>query len=86
MTIVEPVDGAVVSNNVIEIAGKAPGAQAIVITSEVDQFIIETDSEGSFRQEVELVNGENEIRLAAFFPGGERQDERITIVYTTADF
>lgn len=86
MTIAEPMDGAVTSENVITVTGRSAPTTQMVMTAETEQFIIETDSEGSFHQEVELVNGENEIRLAAFFQGGERQDERITIVYTTADF
>lgn len=86
MTIAEPMDGTVASENVIAVAGKSVPASQIVISAETKQFIIETDSEGSFRQDVDLVSGENEIRLTAFFQGGERQDERITIVYTTADF
>lgn len=86
MTIAEPMNGAVMSENVIMVAGRSVPATQIVISAETEQFIIETDSEGSFRQEVDLVNGENEILLTAFFPGGERQEERITIVYTTADF
>lgn len=86
LTVTEPVDGSVTSENRVSIAGKAPFAEAIIVTSEINQFIIETNTDGKFQQDIELVNGENEIRLAAFFPSGERQDERITIVYTTAEF
>ena len=89
LTVTEPADAtdaSVASEDVIAVAGKAPGAQAVVITGETEQFIVDTNSDGTFRQEIELVSGENEIRLVAFFQGGERQDKRITVIYTTADF
>lgn len=85
VTVTEPTDGSVTSENHITIAGKATNAEAIVVTSETDQFIIDVQ-DGKFQQDIELISGENEIRLAAFFPSGDRRDEQITIVYTTADF
>lgn len=86
VTVTEPTDGSVTSENHITIAGKATNAEAIVVTSETDQFIIDVQADGKFQQNIELISGENEIRLAAFFPSGDRRDEQITIVYTTADF
>lgn len=86
LSITTPVDGAVFGENTVVLNGMFRPKSPVVITTEENQYIKETDLNGKFEQEVSLVNGENELRTVAFSLSGERQEKTVMVVYTTAEF
>jgi hypothetical protein len=55
----------------------------IVISAEEDDYIIKSDEQGEFSQEVELVGGANQINLTAFSNNGESAEKKIIVVFST---
>lgn len=55
----------------------------IVISSFESDYIIKSNPQGSFEEEVELTGGVNEILITAFDDNGNPAEEALTIVYST---
>jgi hypothetical protein len=63
VTIIRPDNLDVVTTDLIEITGATAPNKAIVISSETDNFIIESDETGAFTQEIELEGGLNTLTV-----------------------
>lgn len=81
-----PVDGQVVSEESVTVLGKTSPESVVVVTTETDRFFPESNPDGSFRQDVKVAGGVNDIRVVSFSPKDERAEQELTIVYSTADF
>lgn len=86
LTITDPQDGAVTQNAKITIRGTTSADASIVLSTEKGDVIVTADNTGSFSQDVELVNGVNDIQVVSFSKSQERSDAHLTVVYSTADF
>ena len=86
ITLTDTQDGQVFSDPSSSISGTTTPLSHVAITTEQDQFFVDADSEGKFSQSITLVSGENEIHLVSFSPSGERAEQVVSVVYTTADF
>ena len=83
MTLGTPADFEVVSENPLTISGVTQPNLLVAITSPEEDFVITSGSEGEFSQEVELIEGVNEILITAFDEGGTKIEKRVYVAYST---
>lgn len=55
----------------------------VVVLAEDNDYIIRSDEQGEFSQEVELAAGANQIKLTAFSDNGESAKKSVVVVYST---
>jgi len=85
LTVNSPEDGDILDTPTATISGQTSLDNALVIITETDQFTPNTDENGFFYLEVELIKGGNLIQVTAITPSGQRRDEYLNLVYTTSD-
>ncbi|HUV46682.1 MAG TPA: hypothetical protein VMW29_00975 [Candidatus Bathyarchaeia archaeon] len=84
LEITEPEDNLVVNKNKVTVSGKTePKAAVALMVEDYDNLLI-ADEEGVFSDELPLISGANEIRVAVISKNGEKQEKVLTIVYSTA--
>lgn len=66
----------------LEIAGKTLPHLKILITSSLDDLIVESKSNGSFLQEFSLSEGVNEIKVVVFDKNGDQKEIERTVYYS----
>lgn len=85
LTIREPEDNSISSEEKITIAGTtAPGAVVVILYQEGEK-ILEADKDGNFETEITLVGGANEVEVSAYDSKGNEASQTLTIVYSTAE-
>ena len=85
LDITSPEDGALVNEAKVMVSGRTQPDSTITITSEKGEDIVLAGADGTFANEVSLVNGTNEITITAFNLEGEEVTKTINLVYSTAE-
>ncbi|KKR30830.1 hypothetical protein A2715_01875 [Candidatus Woesebacteria bacterium RIFCSPHIGHO2_01_FULL_39_32] len=83
ITLSQPEQNDVISESPVTVAGITKPASTIVILGETEDYVLETDNQGSFSQEVELTSGVNQILIAAYDAASENTQSKLTIVYSS---
>lgn len=83
LVVTQPEDNSISAKDKITIKGATTPASTIVITTEADSQITQTNSEGGFEQEVTLAPGPNQVLIKAFDAQGNESEQRLTVVYST---
>ena len=86
LTIFEPEDESISTQEKITIKGQAKPLTTIVIIWEQGEDILITNQEGFFETEIELSAGPNEIEISAYGEDDEITKKILTITYSTAKF
>lgn len=81
--IVTPEDHAVVFESILPIKGSTVPGSTVVIVSDDDEKIIDTDNNGSFDTTISLTGGENNILISAFSQDTPLASVSMQIIYTT---
>lgn len=85
LSIIEPKNESISENEEITLAGtSSPGAVVTIITQEND-YLLTADENGNFSAEIILSGGANEIIVSAFNQSGNKAEQILTIVYSTAE-
>lgn len=79
------VDNQVVNTPTITVTGKTLPASYVVLNSEKGDYIIVPNDLGTFSQEVILVKGANTIVVTVYEENGNKQEQTLTVVYTSAE-
>lgn len=66
------------------IAGKTVPGTYIAITTESTDYLIVPSDTGSFSQEVTLIKGANLLTVTVYTSTGEKVEESLSVVYTSA--
>ncbi|KKQ43019.1 MAG: hypothetical protein US60_C0009G0022 [Microgenomates group bacterium GW2011_GWC1_37_8] len=82
VTLSQPEDLDVVSQNTTQIMGITRPNTLVVISSEEDDYVIKSDLNGEFKQDVKLVSGINDIRLLVFDTNQNISQSNLTLVYS----
>lgn len=85
LDITSPEDGALVNEAKVMVSGRTQPDSTITITSEKGEDIVLAGADGTFANEVNLLNGTNEITITAFNLEGEEVTKTINLVYSTAE-
>ncbi|MCH7951436.1 hypothetical protein IH980_01680 [Patescibacteria group bacterium] len=85
LTITEPTNESISDQEEITVVGKTTPNAVITIIAEENEYLLTADGEGNFTAEISLVGGANEITITAFDNDGNRAEQLITVVYSTAE-
>jgi len=83
LTITTPENHAVVFESTLSLIGNSSPNSTIVIVSDADEKIIDTDSNGKFDTTLKLIGGENNILISSFSSDTLIASASIQIIYTT---
>jgi len=83
LTIITPQDHAVVFESKLPIKGSSRPGSTIVIVSDEDEEIIDTDNNGSFDATIELLGGENNILISSYLSNTPIASASLQIIYTS---
>lgn len=81
LTISSPEDESVVDTNSIRIEGSTQAGALVIIQTPLQEDVIQSEN-GDFSSEVELVSGENEIKVTAY--SEKNIDTRTLTIYSTS--
>lgn len=79
----DPEENDVITSTPFKFSGITKATSTIVISSEEKDYILESDSEGVFNQEVELTAGVNQVLVAAFDNLGNKNEILRTVVFSS---
>ncbi|OGM20854.1 hypothetical protein A2863_00060 [Candidatus Woesebacteria bacterium RIFCSPHIGHO2_01_FULL_38_9b] len=82
ITLSQPEDLDVVSQNTTQIMGITRPNTLVVISSEEDDYVIKSDLNGEFKQDIKLASGINEIALHVFDNNQNESQSTIILVYS----
>ncbi len=78
LTVSQPSDESLIFESSILISGKTGPNMEVLISTDTDDLVIETKSDGSFSQTLNLSEGVNNIKIVAFdITGNSRESDRI---------
>lgn len=81
LTLESPQDEAVFSEDEIWVSGKTKPGALVVITTPLDETVLEADNKGGFEGKVSLEEGANEINVTAYQEENE-ETKSLTVYYT----
>ena len=83
LTIAEPEENDVITKSSVKITGITKSNTTLVISGEEEDYVVKSESDGSFEQEVDLKAGVNEIILAHPANGDAAQTKSLILVYSS---
>lgn len=85
LQITSPENNSVSDQNTLTLTGKTKENSWISLIWEEGQVIVKSDQDGSFSQEIELIGGENVIKITATDGADYQESQEIVVIYTTAN-
>jgi hypothetical protein len=85
LTIIEPANESISDQEEITITGSTTPNAVITIFTEENEYLLSADAEGAFSAAVTLIGGANDIIVTAFDEQGNRAEQVLTVVYSTAE-
>lgn len=83
LIVTQPEDNELVKTEKITVAGKTTPKLTVVITTPVDEVVVEADQSGNFSADVKLESGANTILVTTVDEGGQTQEQELTVTYST---
>lgn len=83
LTLSQPEENDVITQSPVKLTGIAKPDTILIISSENEDYIVTTEPDGSFEQEVDLVGGVNDILLAYSNNANAQQNTSLRVVYST---
>ena len=80
----KPENNDVLTQSTIMVSGITKPTTFVIINGENSDYIVQTNSEGVFNQEVELVAGINQIKVTAFDSKGTQSTTDVLVVYSSS--
>jgi len=80
----EPENESIIETASVKLKGKTLSHAVVVIIYPEGESIVEADDEGDFESMVTLKGGANEIRVTVYDGEGNKKEDTITLVYSTA--
>jgi hypothetical protein len=84
ITLDAPVDGSVVTTTPLTVSGITKPLTWIVVSGESGDYILQSDENGIFSQDMDLTPGINQIILTAFDSTGSQSAQKVLVVYSSA--
>lgn len=84
LTLIEPQNESIFDEEEITISGATTPNAVITIIAEENEYLLTADAQGAFSAEVTLIGGANNIVVTAFDENGNRAEQTVTVVYSTA--
>jgi len=80
----EPENESIVEVASVELKGETLSHAVVVIIYSEGENIVESDDKGNFESTISLKGGANEIKVTVYDEKGDKREEIITLVYSTA--
>ena len=80
----KPENDDVISQNTTTVSGITKPLSWMTISGEQDDYIIQSDDQGTFSQDVNLISGVNQIKITAFDQTGNQSIGKVLVVYSSA--
>lgn len=77
-----PDDNVFTTSSDLLVQGKTSPKAEIILSTEAEDFVLETSSSGSFSTTIRLTEGVNSIEVSAFDDLGNNKDEQRTVYYS----
>jgi len=74
----------VVTNDFVSVSGITSPLSWITLSGEDADYTVQADEKGTFKEDVELTSGVNQIKVTAFDPKGAESGTRVLVVYSSA--
>lgn len=78
----QPMDDSLVFNQQILISGKTGPNMEVLISTQTQDLIIKSKTDGSFAQSFDLDEGVNNLKVVAFDKEGDSREESVSIYYS----
>jgi hypothetical protein len=86
LTIENPKDESVFDTKKITISGKTMPNTTIIVSTEINDQVVNPAANGNFTLDTTIDNGTNLIQITAIFPNGEEKKMTRTVTYSTESF
>lgn len=83
LLLTSPENNTIVSSERVTVEGTAPSEAIVVITTNVAEVITQAGKDGTFKQDIGLEGGVNEVKIAAYDKDGNKSEQVVTVVYST---
>lgn len=83
LTIIRPEENDVITSSPVTVSGITKPTTVLIISAENKDYIVKTDEDGSFEQDVDLVGGVNEILFAHQENGDTTLTKSLKLIYST---
>lgn len=83
LLIASPENNSISSTNTLIIKGSSVPKAIVVISTNNDNQIVQSDSSGSFEKQVNLEGGPNQIIIKSYDEQGNESNQKLNIVYST---
>ncbi len=84
ITLNTPENNNVVTTSPVTVSGITRPLTWTVVSGETGDYILQSDENGIFSQDVALTPGINQIMITAFNPGGAQSVQKVLIIYSSA--
>lgn len=84
ITLNKPENEDVVTESPLTVSGITKPLSWITFSGEEEDYIVQSDNQGVFSQDVELIPGVNQIKLTAFDANGNQSVQKVLIVYSSS--
>ena len=84
ITLNSPADASVVTDTPVTVSGITKPLTWVVVSAEGGDYILQSDEQGVFSQDVDLTPGINQIRLSAFDSTGSQSAQKVLVIYSSA--
>lgn len=84
ITLDKPENDDVVTQDTISVSGITKPLSWITVSGEDSDYILQSDDQGIFLQDVDLISGVNQIKVTAFDPEGNQSIEKVLVVYSSS--
>lgn len=86
LTLKQPENDSLQNSPTATVSGKTVKGATVVISTSLDDQVLTASPDGSFKTEVDLREGKNDITITAFDKSGEEKTETRTVNYTNKEF
>lgn len=85
LTVLSPENESIQSSEYLSVSGNTSPGAVITVVSETNEYLLTADEYGVYSIDISLQGGANNITVSSFTPNGERAEETLTVVYSTAE-
>ena len=85
LKIIHPPNNFLSDKEAIELEGQTHPKSIVVIIYPEGEKILQSDDSGDFATEIDLAGGVNEIKVMAFDNSGNEFEQKVEVVYSTAE-
>ena len=82
LEITEPTDEAIATTKEVKISGKTQKSNTVVLSTDLENTIIEASADGNFSLDLRLVEGQNTLYITSYNENGDIETKSLTVFYT----